>query len=251
MDNIKITKKLKFDFPDLMRDVDLDHEFTLRDVVRAIHNSKISMPVLCQLLRCNYLEKYWEEISSKKFKDGGEIHYLELYWWGTTSKWDNKIDSNQSWCFHGVGKAGYIPDDLKKYCSPEEIKKMKKEKYTESYAIEFTPLYKLANYQIRIRDELWLTHYENIKGDVDDKIKFKPSITLIELLYAIFWELSFLGSPQRRNEQTDKIMSRVDEFKKAEEEGRLDEITVPWKEVKKKLKKKISEIKKAKKVKKI
>jgi len=246
---IKITKSLKFNFYDLMRDVDTEHEFTLRDVLNACMKSKIPLEILQAMLRCNYIEQYWKEMKSKKFKnDGDGIEYLELAWNGTIDEYKGKQDSSSSWHFNGVGKKGYIPDDLLGFCSKKEIAKMKKEGYRQSYAIEFRPMYALANFPIKIRKEIKIEDWRNYKKKLKKKediftiIDVQPSITLMELLYWIFWELSFCGSPEKRDGISADLDERVKELDKAKKEGRLDEITVPWEEVKKNLKKKVKEL---------
>ena len=246
---IKITPKLKFDYYDLMLGVDFSHEFTLKDVVRAVINSKIPLESLMELIRCPYLVEYWKEINSKRFKDDGIIDYLELYWWGTSSTYMKIKESHNSWCFHGVGKKGVVCKDLMEYYTKGKIAKMKKDGYRENYAIEFSPIYQLANYKIKLNDEMIITDYDkmggrNAKKYEDDRIKFKPSITLIELLYTIFWELSFMGSPEKRDKKNEELKNSVAELDAAHKNGTIATITVPWSEVKKNLKKKQKEFKK-------
>jgi len=65
--NLKITKDLKFDFEDLMANVDFDHEFTLRDLLRAVNQSLIDPLVLARILRCPYIQDYWAEAEKQNF----------------------------------------------------------------------------------------------------------------------------------------------------------------------------------------
>ena len=240
---LKITKSLKFGLEDLMRTVDPDYEFTLRNVLNACKNSTVPMPVLCALVRCPYIEDYIEEMQSKRFQNDRDIEYLELMWTAEVDEFDGKEDHGSSWSFHGVGEEGYISDDLRSHCSEEDIKRMEEEGWRQGYAIEFSPMYKLANFPIKIKKEICITDWRGYKAswegkDYDDmytKSDVQPSITLIELLYSIFWELSFCGSPEQRGEQEEELTRRVDEFDKAKEEGRLDEVCVPWEEVKENL----------------
>lgn len=211
---IKITKKLKFDFYDLMREVDTNYEFTLRDVLRASVNSKIPLPILCQILNCNYINEYWEEAKSKKFKNEKDIEYLELGWIGNVDDFNHQISSNSTWQFYGVSKKGFIPEDLKEFCTPQEITKMKKEGFQQTWAIELSPIYTLTNFPIKICNNIKIeTKKKNKKFDCKT-IDIKPSISLIELLYWIFWELSFFGSPKQRNNQNEELKNMVKNIKK-------------------------------------
>ena len=249
-DTIKITKDLKFDLVDLMKTVDMSHSFTLRDVLRACMNSKIEPKALMELLHCNYIEDYWKEAESRPFtglQDDRKMDYLELSWTGYKHTYKGKRFDSNGWDFSGAGKKGYITKDVLKY---SKFTKKEKENYRHSFAIEFCPMYTLADYPIRLCTGLHITDYDakianREELDLFNKtIDMNPSITLIDLLYAIFWELSFCGSIDARNTMKEDIDGRVKEIKKALKEGRLNKITVPWEKVKKELKKKIKNIEK-------
>ena len=243
---VKITKSLKFDFWDLMREVDPDHEFTLRDVLSACMRSNIPIDILQAILRCNYIKDYWKEMKSKKFQDKDrDLEYLELAWMGDVHEFDGEINYSSYWSFNGIGKKGQLPDDILKHCTKKEIAKMKKEGYRQSYAIEFSPIYTLSNYPIKICKELkvedWRDYERKIKKKKDlwKTIDLRPSITLVELLYWIFWELSFCGSPEQRDGKLADLDKSVKELDDAIKEGRIDEVTIPWEDVKIDLKNKV------------
>jgi len=242
---LKINKNLKFGYADLMEVIDPDHKFTLRDVLKACVSSKIPMDILKSILQCDYIEDYWKELNSKKFKNDGEIEYLQLSWISSIDEFEGVVGSGHAWDFSGIGKEGDIPQDLIDNCPKKEIERMKRENYTQSYAIEFTPVYELAGLPIKITNSINIEDWRGVNeaknktkfyNNMNTKLDVQPSITLIEVLYWIFWELSFVGSPERRDEQINILNERVDKFKQAEKDGTLGEITIPWEDVKKKLK---------------
>jgi len=240
-DTIKITSTLDVDFDDLMTDVDLSHEFTLRDIVRAaVSSTHIPLPLMSEILHCPCLHEFWKEMESQPFDNEGDIEYLELSWQGWKSTFDGKNEDSSGWMFDGVGKAGEIPSDLIDNCPKEEIDKMRAEGYRQGYAIEMSPLYKLADYIVRVKDSIHITDYDvDWKNGTDGStIKLTPSVCLLEVMYNVMWELSFFGNPEQRNQQLESLKGTIDEFKKAKEEGRLDEVSVPWEDVKEKIKKK-------------
>ena len=240
---IKITKNLKFGYEDLMRKVDFEHEFTLRDVLRAVTKSKIPYVALAQILQCPYLCDYYREAKSKKFVDRGDIEYLEVDWIGDQRTYKRKLEMYNRWDFRGVGKKGQIGDDLKEWHKTNN-KKLPKD-YRESYGMGMTPMYKLANYFIKLGQKIHILNYDSKTAkDAGIIYNFQPSITLVELLYSIFFELSFYGSPARRDAKKKELDGRIEGIRKAEEEGRLDEVLMPWEEVKKRIKKKIKDKKK-------
>ena len=211
MNKIKIMPNEKFDLDDLLKVVDFSHPFTLRSVLKMCVSSEIPIKVLESILHCPYIEDYYNESESKPFSNDGNIEYLEIYWLGAKDD-----EYGQMWCFHGVGYVDQYPEDMVEWNNKNggELPK----NFREQYAIEFSPMYELSDYIIKMLPKLRLTNYsdENDNKDID----FTPSITLIELLYAIFWELSFCGSIENR------------EQKKSNLEKSLKEITAPHEEVK-------------------
>ena len=167
MDNtIKITKDLIFDFDDLMKDIDFRHEFTLRDVLRSCMNSKIPLDILQPLLRCNYIKDYWEEAESKEFKeDMGGMEFLEVYWEGSCDKDEEEEICSSGWSFHGYGVD-------------------KDEGFSQGYAIEFSPMYDLAGFPIKIKKEMRIEDWngsdfeykEGINKDNKDKNLIESSM---------------------------------------------------------------------------
>lgn len=239
MDNlIKITPDLDISFFDLMRQVDTSHEFTLRDVLRAtVKSTFIPYECMQEILQCRCLQDYYDEAESKPFEDkDSNIDYLELCLLG-----DIGVDkdsptgtySSSQWAFNGIGKLGVNPDPENRPLTPEELVT-----FRESYAIELTPLYSLADYKIKVRDEVTITNWaEKDYSRQINRIPFKPSITLIEVLYWVFWELSFFGSPKKRDEESEELKSRIAEIDEAKKNGTLDQILIPWEDVKAKLEK--------------
>ena len=91
MDKIKITKDLDIKFSDLMLEIDTSHEFTLRDILRAIiYSSEIPIKMMSQILHCNNIKDYWDEAESKSFEDDGLIDYLELHWMGSKDNYNKQ-----------------------------------------------------------------------------------------------------------------------------------------------------------------
>jgi len=228
-ETIKITKKLQFDF-DLMLTVDFEHEFTLRDLLKAVYNSKIPDDSLIRILRCPYIYDYFIESESKPFENDSDIEYLEVYYCVIKDTFEGKREDGSCWGFHGVGKEGVVPQDLIENSSEEEVNKMIEEGYRQTFAVEFSPMYKLADYPIRLGKEICFTDYDAKPEDMLDRnIDVSPSITLMELLYWVFWELSFLGSPKRREEQGEELKRRCDDVKSGKAK------MIPWETVKKQL----------------
>ena len=232
MNEIKITKDMGFSVHDLMSYVDTTHEFTLRDVLCACMNSPMPMLLLGELLQCPYIVDYYNEMDAGEKAEDKGILYLELSY--SIEQDDEDPITTQGWGFHGMGDEGDIPQDIIDNYTEEEVQKMRDEGFAQSYAVEFSPIYDLADYPIRIADKTQVIQWKGF-SDNSYVIKGKPQIRLIEVLHEIFWELSFLGSPTERDEEKELLGQRVDGYEKAKKDGTLK--YVDFEEVKKQLKK--------------
>jgi hypothetical protein len=209
---IKITKDLKFGYADLMKEVDKSQKFTLRDLICICVKSSIPMEILHDILRCRYIEDYWKEINKKPFDNHNNIDYLEVFWLGEKSSGDFEDQDRDFWGFRGVGKEGVISKDVIKYC---KFTKEQKKTYRESYALEFSKLHTLSDLPLKIKDKLEICNYLNIKSQSGVKIiDYAPSITLVELLHAVFYELSFYGSPEERDQELNDLRARIEDIVK-------------------------------------
>jgi hypothetical protein len=168
---------------------------------------------LCKIVKCRYIPELIEESKLNKEKRDSDIEYLELYFSGDKHVYENKRLDDSFWGFHGVGIKGKVPEDVLKYCN---LSDSEKEEYREKYAIEFTPTYELINYNIKIKDSILISDL----GRDDDKnfkeFDFRPSISLITLLFSIFWELSFCGSPKDREIRRNELNTQIEGLEKGE-----------------------------------
>jgi hypothetical protein len=246
---IKITNKLNIQFSDLMRPVDFSVPFTLKDVLRAaVSSTHIPVEVMASILRCYNLADFWKDACKKPYKpakafeDDGGIEYLELAWFGSRDTYKGQISQSSSWIFGGVGKKGIIPKDL----IENKIQIDDPENYRTHFAVELTPISELKNLPIKICCEMQFTDEDKRDALVDSarrkKGPFKwpkretdpsliivplmPTITLIELLYNVLWELSFFGSPEERDATKEDLSKRVEDFKTAKENGTLKTVTI-------------------------
>jgi len=237
---IKITKDMELNINDLMSYVDTEHVFTLRDVLCACKNSAIPMQLLQELLQCPYIEDYYNEMDKCEKDDDKDINYLELSY--SIEEDEEYGEFNQGWSFHGIGEEGVIPQDIIDHYSEEEVQNMRDDGFVQSYAVEYSPIYDLADYPIKIDNKVSVTNWTNnsksSKYSIDKTftLKGKPLIRLIEVLYEIFWELCFLGSPEERDKKKEDLGKRCEAFNEAKENGTLN--CIDFQEVKEKFSKK-------------
>lgn len=179
-----------------------------------------------QIYMNNWIEEFVEE-SKKPLPDDFEekqVEYLELYWHLTVNKeWQRNEETGRTAItghhfpsFHGIGKE----DALQRYC------------------VSFSPANELAPLPLRLKDEFLIIDEEGEHKAFMDATKARkdPSapldidatayshswpattFTLGEIVYGIFWELSWWGSPARRDEKKSEMEGQVERIKSGEEE---------------------------------
>lgn len=93
---------------------------------------------------------------------------------------------------------------------------------SETYALEFTPVNKIAHCKVELDRRF------TIKENDTFVVSSYKDFTLYDILRGLFWELSFHGSPKQRDGQMEELYRRIDEI----DEGK----GVSWDEVKERIK---------------
>jgi hypothetical protein len=131
------------------------------------------------------LEPYLQEIENNP-TEILDIDYIELYW--LCDKCDDDVNILPS--LHGI--------------SPK----------LDDCALDFIGLNNIKNCKIKINTNIEIVDYNKIENKKDDivlKIGNK-SFTLFELFNAIFYEISFHGGPQDKNEMFQEIEESITEL---------------------------------------
>ena len=90
------------------------------------------------------------------------------------------------------------------------------------FALDFSPLNTLGEYKLRLN-----TDYTVYRWSQETPIlATSKTFTLLDILRGVFWELSFHGSPQQRDQRRAELEQTVQDLK----DGKLE--TVEWKGVK-------------------
>jgi len=107
----------------------------------------------------------------------------------------------------------------------------------ETYALDFTPINKLVDCDIRLDrtleviDERKESQNKNPDGPLYPTLfKTNKDFSLRNILHGIFWELSFHGGPKSRDQKREELMETMRRIDAGEEE------LIPWEEIKERLK---------------
>jgi hypothetical protein len=81
------------------------------------------------------------------------------------------------------------------------------------YAIEFTSISLLADLPIKVDDKFEIQRSILNDGNTQTVLSCKKPMYLLDLIWAILWEISFFGSPENRDEKWDEIEGRAEDVK--------------------------------------
>jgi len=200
---IPINKHLVLDYHHLMQDVDLREPFTLKTIFQILDHAKIKHTILCRLFHIPNLKLYSQEIQKRIQKSHKlyttEIEYLELR--RVRYNWPNQaLEENDDFQFEfdGVG-----------YQKNNQLTRQR-------FSVELIPVNWLKNLPIKINPQI--LEYQLQTSQPQEKIHIYDikdiKITVIELFYNILWELSFFGSPEKRNTFLKTLKTQVKNIKK-------------------------------------
>lgn len=198
--NIKITPDLKVEYHMLNEGVDLDFQFTLRDVMGIPFRSGIPLGVWAEILQCDCMEEYWEECQRQG--KPSEMEFLELSLHFDKMTFRMNSSSQCWWDFHGVGR---LKED-------EDFPGGKKAGEWQSYAIEFTPVCDMAGLPVRVKPMVTFDDLDDRKGRRHE-VHYRPSMSLMELVCEVWSEISFCGSPPERDEKLNDLKQQVEDVK--------------------------------------
>lgn len=151
-----------------------------------------------------------------------DLWYIEIYWRSNLVNYSYN-ETPELYTYVGIQGIGDPTMEGQEY---------------EKYALDLTPLNNIAHLPIKINNNMVL--YDERKTS-DDKFQFgkvlfeaKKDFSLFELLYGIFYELTFHGGPKKRDEAKNNLLVSIKEI----EDGTAE--LVPWDVVKKNLKERLN-----------
>ncbi|MEM4379309.1 MAG: hypothetical protein QXL01_01300 [Thermoplasmatales archaeon] len=175
---------------------ELDVNVTLRDIFQLVADNELIFSAI--MPRC-YVSPYLKE-SQKPAEKETEIEYLELYTDLSLSNTKYEVDKPRFVQglflpqFHGIGKILEQDDDTG-YKKGDRI----------SWSLSYQPVSNLLDLPVKIRDCVcvyddidWEKKYPNIEAT--------PVYTLLQIIYGIFWEISWYGSPEEAKLQGQIVL---------------------------------------------
>lgn len=198
----------------LKETVEIEDGVTLLDLFRIVGKHKLLKLFISQYSNCPALEEFHAQAEEPMRNENDEypLDYLEVYWHGGVQK-DNIYTSAS---FHGIS----TPRD------PENA-------YVDGTApigISYSPMWELADVPLKLNTQIKIWGKRNSKT-LKQEIVFEgqKQFTLLDVLDAIYDDISFMGGPQENAEFIDSMNSLVEDLKSGVVKG------IPLKDVLQKL----------------
>jgi len=168
----------------------IDADVTLGDIFQAVERHPELVPFLEEWSWCN-VEAFHLEARMPTEKPS-DLAYIEI---AKYFEWD-ELEARETIHVSGIGEPG--------------------EHGATHYAIDFTPVNELVHLPVRLRPQMEIQQGHQKLGQAP------CTFTLLDVLGEIYWEISFHGSPESRDQRGAELRESVREI----EEGRAT--LIPW-----------------------
>jgi len=141
------------------------------------------------------------------------VNRLEIYRTGEVHRWVEKnksrahrVSLDLNYDFHGLGPCD--EDLLKHYAEtgdepPEE----------QNYGVSYTPVNELVHLPLSINTEMEVREWVSDLGKNTLHLKCHYPFTLLEIIDAVYWDISFHGGPEDNKAFLEEMHDRMDEIK--------------------------------------
>lgn len=204
--------------------VKLGKDVCLRDVFEFMESQEDLRAFISMYSWCLNIDKFHSEAKKPAIKDEFDENIYELR---ISHCCNGEVFRGASWVnlnsdFGGRGKVSKSTREWYEgdHCPVDRDGNPVKLPEYENYAVEMTPVNKLADLPLVLDDkvELYRQAIHGRKGGIREQRKSfgeaEYPFTVVEFLDAIYDEISFFGDPENRDAHREEISSRVEECKK-------------------------------------
>lgn len=214
---------------------------TLQDIFNTVDSYKLLKIIISQYSWCRDIDAFHAQAKEihEDYEEEDKIDYLEIYHHVETNQSDEKIkhpgglrerirtvDFECCPCFHGIGPA---PEkDVDEYGNPNPANRGNK---TQQYSVSYSPMWKLANLPVKINEnfDVYSKWVPGTKYKSEKIMSSSRDFSLLEVLDAIYWDISFMGGPEENAAFMEDMDEKISEIKSGEIAG------IPWEQVSKRL----------------
>jgi len=166
----------------------IDEGTTLLDIMKVVEGDDALKMVISQYSWCSKIDEFHIQAHEERVLKPPEddMDCLEVYWHTSYHKQMLNIDTE----FHGINSKGG----------------------TTTYSVSYSPIYELAHFPVVLNEDV--SFYDKDKLLCSGKKHF----TLLEVLDAIYWDISFMGGPEDNAEFLEEMNDRVESIENGDAE---------------------------------
>ena len=166
----------------------------LIDIFNTVENYQSLKKVISFYSWCSSINEFHVQAQEPTSNSATKIEYLEIYTHHCSYQ-QKLIDLEVDIGFHGIGK-------------------------NMSYSVSCTPMYEIAHLPVKLKKEVVFWGLNKQKMDAT------TCYSLLEVLDAIYFDISFYGNPEQNQEFLEELKQRVDDINSGKAnliEWKLDE----------------------------
>ncbi len=204
---------------------------TLLDIFRAVAKYKLLKLVISQYSWCGCIDKFHAQAEEPMRSEdkGSKLDYLEIYWDPQVHEYSETIkhpDGHKD-RIHTASFDAYTGFQAIGDQEPDDPYQSKDGK--EHYSVSHTPMYDLADLPVKL-NEAFVVYSPWKAGQKQELlVKAERTYSLLEVLDAIYADISFMGGPADNAAFIEKMMDTAEKIESGEEQ------TIPWENVKEQL----------------
>jgi hypothetical protein len=182
---------------------------TLLHIFRAVRSIPLLEAFIAGYSWCGRIDEFHAQAEEPIRSEGraGRLEYLEVYRGGKLNRYKGKTGLDIYYGFHGIGG----PEGEWTPAVTPEGKVM--------YSVSCTPMYDLADLPVRLNESLVVFGPREKKGPPSPVIAgANMGYSLLEVLDAIYDDISFHGSPAEAAGFLEEMRERVEEIRSGEAE---------------------------------
>jgi hypothetical protein len=210
---------------------------TLKDIFHGVEKYKLLKLIISQYSWCKQIDEFHaqaEEPMRDDPTDTDPLRRLEIYWCPEVHLYNETIKHIgghktkirtacfDSYCgFHGIGPAPKGKEDNPAYRTEDGC---------IQYSVSYSPMWKLADLPVNLNKEFTIYEpYPYKEKQPANLLKAEKEFSLLDVLDAIYYDISFMGGPAENAEFIEEMGRRMEEI----DSGTVK--TIPWEDVKKEL----------------
>lgn len=188
---------------------DISEGTTLGQIFNAVDKYELLKMVISQYSWCRQLESFHAQAKEKRHveKKEQEVEYLELYHHpevyktsetkkhpGGTREKTIVVDFNTSIGFHGIGTDS----------NGESV----------NYAVSYSPMWELVDLPVKLNKKFDVYEPMDVRNfkKQEKLLTATREFTLLDVLDAIYWDISFMGGPENNAEFIGQMSERIDQI---------------------------------------